>query len=214
MSKGILPDSTAVVFVVDDDDSVRKSLRNLIRSARLRVETFASAQEFLAAPHVDAPSCLVLDVRMPGLNGLELQKRLAEIESDIPIVFITAHGDVPTSVRAMKAGAAEFLIKPFKDEDLLEAIDQAIKRDRLARQQKAQLTHLHSRYESLTPREREVMDLVVSGLLNKQIAFELGTREVTIKVHRGRVMTKMRASSLADLVRMADKLGTSTTRKP
>ena len=214
MSKGILPDSTAVVFVVDDDDSVRKSLRNLIRSAHLQVETFASAQAFLAAPRADVPSCLVLDVRMPGLNGLELQKRLVEIEIDIPIVFITAHGDVPTSVRAMKAGAAEFLIKPFRDEDLLEAIDQAIERDRLARQQKAQLTDLRSRYESLTPRERQVMALVVAGLLNKQIAFELGTSEVTIKVHRGQVMTKMRASSLADLVRMSEKLSTSATRKP
>jgi FixJ family two-component response regulator len=151
---------------------------------------------------------------MPGLSGLELQKRLAQIELDVPIIFITAHGDVPTSVRAMKAGAAEFLIKPFRDEDLLEAIDQAIERDRLARQQKAQLTDLRSRYESLTPRERQVMDLVVAGLLNKQIAFELGTSEVTIKVHRGQVMTKMRASSLADLVRMSEKLSTSTTRKP
>lgn len=198
--------TSSTVFVVDDDLSVRKSLGNLIRSASLHVETFASAQEFLSNVPVAVPSCLVLDVRMPRVNGLELQKRLAEIRVDIPIIFITAHADVLTSVRAMKAGAVEFLTKPFRDEDLLDAIQEAIERDRLAREQKAELADLRSRYDSLTPREREVMTLVVSGLLNKQIAFELGISETTIKVHRSQVMKKMLANSLADLVRMSEKV--------
>src|SRR5919108_741884 len=168
----------AMVFVVDDDASVREGLGNLIRSAGLEVEAFVGAQEFLARPRVDVPSCLVLDVRLPGLSGLDLQKRMAELEIEIPIIFITGHGDVPTSVRAMKAGAVEFLTKPFVDRDLLDAIQQAIKRNQAARREQAEVAELRERYQSLTPREREVMDRVVAGLLNKQVAAELGTSEI------------------------------------
>lgn len=202
-----------IVFVVDDDDAVRASLERLIRSAGFIVKTFASASQFLESEKPDAPGCLVLDVKLPGLGGLDLQRRLAESDSAIPIVFITGHGDIPMSVRAIKAGAVEFLTKPFRDQDLLDAINQGIQLDRTTREWKAEIGKLRDRYETLTPREQEVMQLVVTGLLNKQIAMELGTSEITIKVHRGQVMQKMRANSLADLVRISEKLGTPTTRQ-
>jgi FixJ family two-component response regulator len=197
----------AVIAIVDDDLSVREGLETLIRSAGWRVETFASAQEFLACPRAEAPSCLILDLQLPGLSGLDLQKRMAELELEIPIVFLTGHGNIPASVQAMKAGAVEFLTKPFDEQDLLRAIEEALERDRRTRRRYAEMRELQGRYESLTAREQEVMQQVVSGLLNKQVAAELKISEVTVKVHRGQVMRKMRADSLADLVRMGDRLG-------
>jgi FixJ family two-component response regulator len=199
-------ESDAVIAIVDDDPSAREGLSSLIRSAGLQVETFASAQEFLARPGAGAPSCLVLDLQLPGLSGLDLQKRMAEVGMEVPIVFLTGHGNIPASVQAMKAGAVEFLTKPFDEQDLLQAIQEAIERDRRTRQQHAEMRELQNRYESLTAREQEVMEQVVSGLLNKQIAAELNIAEYTVKIHRGRVMRKMHAESLADLVRMAENL--------
>src|ERR1039457_3694514 len=189
---------------------MRDALKNLLRSVGLNVETFGVAQEFLSSQRSKAPGCLVLDVRLPGLSGLDLQRQLAEANVQIPIVFITGHGDIQMSVRAMKAGAVEFLTKPFRDQDLLDAVQQAIDRDRAARLKRAEAAELLERYESLSPREREVMALVVCGRLNKQIAGELGTSEATVKMHRSHLMQKMRADSLADLLRTAQKLGTST----
>jgi FixJ family two-component response regulator len=196
-----------IVFVVDDNASIRDALKGLIRSVGLRVELFGSPGEFLQAKRPDAPSCLVLDVRLPGASGLDLQRELAEANIHIPIIFITGHGDIPMSVRAMKAGAVEFLTKPFRDQDLLDAIKVGLERDRARRQHQAETAMLRERLESLTPREREVLPLVVSGLLNKQVAAEIGTTEATVKVHRSQLMKKMGADSLPDLVRMAQKIG-------
>jgi FixJ family two-component response regulator len=204
-----MTDIDGVVFVVDDDRSMRESLKDLIQSVGLRVEAFASAQEFLRGKRDDLPSCLVLDVRLKGLSGLDLQKRMSENNMEIPIIFMTGHGDIPMSVRAIKAGAVEFLTKPFRDQDLLDAVHTALERDRKAREARAKFQELHERYGSLTPREREVMTFVVVGLLNKQVAAEVGTSEASVKVHRQHLMQKMGASSLAELVRMADRLGIS-----
>ena len=200
--------SQPIVFVVDDDAAIRDAVKSLIASVGLRVETFGSAREFLAASRPEAPACLVLDVRLPETSGLDLQRSLAEANVRIPIVFITAHADVPLTVRAMKAGAVEFLTKPFRGQELIDAIHDAIAKDRAARNERVQLEELRARHDSLTAREKEVMKLVVSGLLNKQIAAELGASELTIKTHRAHVMKKMEANSLADLVRMSEKLNT------
>jgi FixJ family two-component response regulator len=202
-----MTEQSPIVFVVDDDASIRDALRSLIHSVGLRVELFESPREFLQGKRPDAPSCLVLDVRLPGKSGLDLQRELAAANIHIPIIFITGHGDIPMSVRAMKAGAVEFLTKPFRDQDLLDAIQVGLERDSARREREAEVAVLRKRLESLTPREREVLPLVVSGLLNKQAAAELGTTEATVKVHRSQLMRKMGASSLADLVRMSEKMG-------
>lgn len=207
-----MPDSTSIVFVVDDDVSVRESLELLIKNAGWQAELFASAQDFLSRPRVTVPSCLVLDVALPGLSGLDLQQQLAD-RTAMPIIFITGYGDVPMTVRAMKAGAVEFLTKPFRDDVLLNAIRGAIERSRAALRLDSEMRTLRNSYESLTPREREVMALVVSGLLNKQVGGELGISEITVKAHRGRVMRKMKADSLPDLVTMAARLGQRSALK-
>jgi len=198
---------TPVVFVVDDDASVRDSLRRLISSVGFRVEVFPTAQAFLRARRADTPGCLVLDVRLPGLSGLDLQRELADTDAALPIIFLTGHGDIPMSVRAMKAGAVEFLTKPFREQDLLDAIRSAIERDRALRADRQDRTELRGRYATLTPRERDVLVRIVAGLLNKQIAGELGTSEATVKEQRAHVMAKMQAGSVADLVRFASRLG-------
>jgi FixJ family two-component response regulator len=207
-----MKDAAPIVFVVDDDASVRDAIRNLIASVGLRAETFGSTHEFLSAKRPQAPACLVLDVRLPDVSGLEFQRELAASGIEIPIVFITGHGDIPMTVQAMKAGAVQFLTKPFRGQELLDAIHEAIARDRAAWELRAQNSEVKARHDSLTPREKEVMNLVVAGLLNKQIAAELGTSELTIKTHRGRVMEKMAADSVAALVRMAEKLKLSEAK--
>jgi FixJ family two-component response regulator len=202
MKSSVIP----TVFIIDDDRGMRQSIQDLVESVGLRAESFATGEEFLRRKRTNDPSCLVLDVRLPQISGLDFQRQLAETGVEIPIIFVTAHGDVPMSVRALKSGAVEFLTKPFRDQDLLDAIQQALQRDRAARERQAEIHDLQERYQTLTAREREVMTLVVSGMLNKQIASEIGASEATVKIHRGHVMQKMQAGSVIDLLRMADKL--------
>jgi RNA polymerase sigma factor (sigma-70 family) len=199
-------DQDSIVFVVDDDPSVRRAIKRLVGSVGLHVEMFGSATEFMNSTRPDVVSCLVLDIRLPGISGLDFQRQLAEAKARIPIIFISAHGDVPMTVRAMKAGAIEFLTKPFRDQDLLDAVQVALERDRARRQRESEIAVLRERFESLSSREREVVAMVVSGMLNKQIAAQLGTKENTVKVHRSRAMEKMQAQSLADLVKMVERL--------
>ena len=202
-----MPEAEAIVAIVDDDPAIREGVGSLLRSVGWMVETFASAEDFLARPRVNTPSCVLLDLQLPALSGLDLQKWMIEAKLEVPVVFITGHGDIPASVRAIKAGAIEFLTKPFDEQQLLDAITEAIERDRDIRRQHGEMREIRARYDSLTPREQQVMQRVASGLLNKQVAAELEISEFTVKVHRGQVMRKMHAGSVADLVRMADKLG-------
>jgi FixJ family two-component response regulator len=208
MKSSVIP----TVFIIDDDRGMRQSIQDLVESVGLRAESFATGEEFLRRKPTHDPSCLVLDVRLPQMSGLDFQRQLAETGVEIPIIFVTAHGDVPMSVRALKSGAVEFLTKPFRDQDLLDAIHQALQRDRTARERQAEIHDLQQRYHALTAREREVMTLVVSGMLNKQIASEIGASEATVKIHRGHVMQKMLAGSVVDLLRMADKLKLSARK--
>ena len=207
-----MKDADSIVFVVDDDSSIREAIEILVKLAGLRVETFGTAQEFLRSKRPDLPGCVVLDVELPGLSGLDLQRELTAHGIKLPIIFITGYGDIPMSVRAMKAGALEFLTKPFRDQDLLDAIQQALERDRAARRHSREIAELREHFDALTSREREVMSLVVAGWLNKQIGFELGISEITVKIHRGRVMNKMGAQSLAELVRMTERLELPTAK--
>jgi FixJ family two-component response regulator len=202
-----MTEPASIVFVVDDDPSVRRAIKRLVESVGLHVELFGSATEFINSSHPEVASCLVLDIRLPGISGLDFQRELVQAKNDIPMIFITAHGDIPMTVRAMKAGAVEFLTKPFRDQDLLDAIQVGLERDRVRRQRQADTAMLRERLESLTPREREILPLVVSGLLNKQVAAEIGATEATVKVHRSQLMRKVGANSLAQLVRLAERIG-------